>query len=108
MNIPTNRQCLTPLPSNLGLCVDGCVSFINDFRFQEHIFVYQDERKIQLTQSILARSLVSSHDLLSVAHVLQVSIFVGAQFCMLALIANIVDLAGWELLRWLHWKADFT
>ena len=70
------------------------VSFINDFMFQIHISMYQDESEIHLAQSILARSLVSSHDLLSIAHALQVSLVVGAQCCMLALIANIVVLAG--------------
>lgn len=88
--------------------MDGCVSFINDFRFQEHIYVYPDESEIQLAQSILACSLVSSHDLLVVTHAIQLSLVVGAQFCMLALILNIVVRARWELMRWLNWKADFT
>lgn len=86
----------------------GCVSFIDDFRFQVHIFVCQDESEIQLEQSILECSLVSSHDLLVVAHAFQVSLVFNAQFLMLVLISNIVVLAGWELMRWLHWKSDFT
>ena len=70
--------------------------------------MYQNESEIWLAQSILARSLVSSHDLLTISHALQVSLVVGARFCMLDIIANIVVLAGRELMRWLHWKADFT
>ena len=88
--------------------MNGCMSFINRFKFREYIDVYQDKSEIQLAQSTLARSLVSSYGLLSIAHDLQLSLVVGAQFCMLALIVNIVVLAGWELMRWLHWKDDFT
>ena len=84
------------------------VSFINSFKFREYIAVYQDKSEIQIAQSTLARSMVSSHDLLIVAHDFQVSLIVGAQFCILALIANIVVLAGRDLMQWLHWKANFT
>ena len=94
--------------SDSGSCTHGCVPFLYDFRFQVHIFVHQVESEIQLEQSILAHYQVSIHDLLVVSHALQVSIDVGARFCMMALIANIVVLIGWELMRWLHWKADFT
>ena len=87
--------------------MNRCVSFIN-VEFQEHIFVYQDESGIQLAQSILACSLVSIHDLLSIAPALQVIFIVTALFWMLALISSIVVTAGWELMRWLHWKVDFT
>ena len=107
MDVPTNRQWLTQRPSDLGLCINRCVSFIN-VEFQEHIAVYQDESGIQLAQSILACSMVSIHDLLAVAHALQVSFVVTAQFCMLDLIPNIVFPATRELMQWLHWKADFT
>ena len=88
--------------------MDWFVSFVKNVEFQEHIVVYQDKIRIQLTQAILAFSLVCICDLLDVAHALQVSLAVGARFCMLALIANIVILADQELMRWLHWKADFT
>lgn len=88
--------------------MNGCVSFINSFKFRGYIVVYQDKSEIQLAQSTLARSLVSSHGLLAIAHALQVNLVFGARFCMLALIANIVVPAGWELMRWLHWKDDFT
>ena len=102
MNIPTNRKYFTLLLSDLGLCTHGCVSFIDDFRFQVHISVHQDENEIQLEPSIMAHSLVSSHDLLVVAHAFQVNLVVSEQFCMLVLISNIVVLAGRELMRWLH------
>ena len=108
MNILANRRWLTPLLSDLGLCMNGFVSFIKNVKFQEHIAVYQDESGISLTQSILACSLVSIHDLLAVAHTLQVSFSVDAIFWMLALIPSIVVVAGWELMWWLHWKVDFT
>ena len=108
MNILVNRQWLTPLSSDLGLCMNGFVSFIKIVEFQENIVVYQDESGIQLAQSILACSLVSIHDLLAIAHALQVIFVVDAHYCMLALIPNIVVLAGQKIMRWLHWKADFT
>ena len=76
VDVPTNRQWPTQRPSDLGLCINRCVSFIN-VEFQEHIAVYQDESGIQLAQSLLARSLVSIHDLLAVAHALQVIFVVG-------------------------------
>ena len=107
VDVPENRQWLTQHPSDLGLCMNGCVSFIN-VEFQEHVVVYQDESGIQLAQSILACSLVSIRDLLAVSHALQVSFVVTALFWMLALISSIVVVAGWELMRWLHWKSDFT
>ena len=68
-DVLANRQWLTQRPSDLGLCMNGCVSFIN-VEFQENIFVCQDESGTQLAQSILACSLVSIHDLLSIAHAL--------------------------------------
>ena len=82
------------------------MSFIHNVEFQEHIVGYQDNNEIQLAQSILAFFLVSIHDLLAVAPALQVSFVVTALFWMLALIPSIVVIAGWELMRWLHWKAD--
>ena len=78
--------------------MNGCVSFINSFKFREYIVVYQDKSEIHLAQSTLARSLVSGHGLLAISHALQVSLPVGARFCMLALIANIFVLAGQELM----------
>ena len=87
--------------------MNDCVSFIN-VEFQEHIAMYQDESGIQLAQSILACSLVSIYDHLAVAPAPQVSFVAVALFWILALILIIIVLAGQELMRWLHWKADFT
>ena len=70
--------------------------------------MYQDESGIQFAQSILASSLVIIHDLLAVTHALQVSFVVDTLFWMLALIPSSVVVTGWELMRWLHWKDDFT
>ena len=83
-------------------------SFIHNVEFQQHIVGYQDKNGIQLAQSVLACSLVGIYDHLTVAPAPQVSFVAAAIFWMLALILIIVVLAGQELVRWLHWKDDFT
>ena len=88
--------------------MNGFMSFIHNVEFQEHIVGYQDKNGIQLTQSVLACSLVSISDHLIVAPAPRVSFVDAALFWMLALILIIVVLAGQELMRWLHWKAHFT
>ena len=54
------------------------LSFIHNVEFQQHIFGYQDKNGIQLAQSVLACSLVSISDHLTVAPAPQVS-FVAAE-----------------------------
>lgn len=107
-NISTNRQCLSSLPLDLGWCMNGCVSFIDNFRFQVHLPVYHEEIAIELEQYIMAHSLVSSDELPIFSHDFQVSLVVGEKFCMLVLNANIFVLGGRELMQWLHWKYNFT
>ena len=88
--------------------MNGFVSFINNVEFQEHIVVYQDESGIQLAQSVLECSLVSIYDHLAIAPAPQVSFVAPALFWILALVLIIIVLVGQELMRWLHWKVDFT
>ena len=82
-------------------------SFIN-VEFQEHIAMYQDESGIQLAQYFLACSLISIYDRLAVAPTPQVSFVATTLFWILALILIIFVVAGCKLMRWLHWKTDFT
>ena len=84
------------------------MSFIHNVEFQEHIAGYQDRNGIQLAQSILACSLASIYDRLAVAPTPQVNFVATALFWILALILIICVVAGCKLMRWLHWKTDFT
>jgi len=51
---------------------------------------------------------ISRHEFLVIMHVSQVSILAFAQLFLQILIVVIFVFGGLELLRWLHWKFEFT
>ena len=108
VNVLTNRNWLTHHPSNPRSCMNDFMSSINNVEYQEQIEVYQDESGNQPAQSVLACSLVGIYDRLAVASTPQVSVVATALFWILVLILTMLVLAGRELMRWLHWKTDFT
>lgn len=89
VDFSASRQHLAFLTLDLGLSLNGCMSWLNDCKFQVCDSIYQDWIVFWLEWSFLARFLVSRRDLLTIVHVSQVSILVFAQFFLHILITDI-------------------
>lgn len=107
-NAFTSQQHLALLTLDLGLGINECRLWLDDYKFHTCGLVYQDWVVICLERSSLKHFLVGDRDVLVVLHVLQVNMLCCAQLFPQILINVIFVFAGWELLQWLQWKFDFT
>lgn len=107
----TSQQHLALLALDLGLSINICMLWLDDYKFHAHGLVYQDLVAFFLERYFMTRFPVNGRDILSIVHTLQVSMLFFSQLFPQILIVVIFVFAGWELLWWLwwlHWKFDFT
>lgn len=98
----TSKQHLAVLTLVVGLSMNGCISWLDDYKFHAYDSVWRDWVSIFLEWYFLADFPVIRHGFLTIMHVSQVSILAFAQFFVHILITVIFVFAGWELMQWLH------
>ena len=79
MDLSTSRQHLASLTLDLGLGMNGCMSWLDDYKFHACDSVYQDLVTVFLEWYFLACFPVSRHEFLAIVHASQVSILVFAR-----------------------------